>query len=116
MAWGYAATTLQTKADAVKALGTYISLHTADALTTGANEASGSGYGRIATTWTSGSGGNVSGSAVTITAGAATYAGFGVWSASTAGTYVGGAAFSGGSVTISGGTGSVVVTPAIAET
>jgi hypothetical protein len=114
----YAPATLQAKADAVKALGAAISLHTADmsANTTGANEASGSGYGRVATTWTSGSGGNVSGTAVTITAGAATYAGFGVWSATTAGTFIGGANFSGGSVTISGGTGSVVVTPSIAET
>ena len=115
MSFGYATATLQTKADAVKALGTYISLHTGDASTTGDNEASGSGYGRVATTWTSGSGGSVTGTAVTITAGAATYLGFGVWSLGSSGTYVGGAAFSGGNVTISGGAGTIVVTPSISE-
>jgi hypothetical protein len=57
------------------AQGTYFGLATASPGTsaTPANEASGSGYARVATTWSAGTAGVQNGTAVTITAGAATY-------------------------------------------
>lgn len=103
--------TLQAQVNAATALGTYISVHTATPGTTGASEASGSGYSRVATTWTAGSGGNATGSTVSITVGAATYGYGGQWSASSSGTYVSGGAFGGGSVTVSGGTATLQITP-----
>lgn len=103
--------TKQAAVDAVKALGNWISLHTGAAGTTGANEATGGGYGRQQSTLTSGSTGTVSGSAVTIPCAAGTYVEGGVFSASTAGTFVGSAAFSGGNVVVSGSGASIVVTP-----
>lgn len=103
--------TKQAAADGIKALGAYISLHTAAAGTTGASEATGGGYARQQTTWTSGSTGTVSGSAVTIPCAAGTYVEGGIWSAVTAGTFVGSAAFAGGNVVVSGSGASIVVTP-----
>lgn len=69
------ATSRQALADAYKALGSYLGLATGSPGTTStpANEASGGSYGRVATTWTSSSGGVVNGSATTINANAATY-------------------------------------------
>jgi hypothetical protein len=69
------ATTRQTLADAYKAIGVYVGLATGDPGTssTPSNEASGGSYARVATTWTSSTGGVVNGSAVTINAAAATY-------------------------------------------
>ena len=67
----------------------YISLHTGDPGTTGANEVSGSGYARAAVTWNaaaSGSRTNSNAIAITIPA-STTVTYFGIWSASTAGTY-----------------------------
>jgi|SRR5579875_548672 len=104
----------QAAADAIKALGAYISLHTAAAGTTGASEASGGGYARQQTTWSSGSTGTVSGTQVGIPCAAATYVEGGQWSAATAGTFATSAAFSGGSVVVSGTGASVNVTPSIA--
>ena len=103
--------TKQAAADAIKALGAWISVHTGAAGTTGANEASGGSYARQQTTWTSGSTGVVNGTAVTIPVAAATYVEGGVNSASTAGTFVGSAAFAGGNVVVSGTGASIVVTP-----
>jgi hypothetical protein len=69
------ATTRQTLADAYKAIGNFVALATADPGTsaTPSNEATGGSYARVATTWTSSTGGVVNGSAVTINAAAATY-------------------------------------------
>lgn len=69
------ATTRQALADAYKALGAFVGLATADPGTsaTPANEATGGSYARVATTWTSATGGVVNGSAVTINCAAATY-------------------------------------------
>ena len=69
------ATTRQTLADAYKVIGNYVGLATADPGTTStpANETSGGSYARVATTWTSASGGVVNGSAVTINAPAGTF-------------------------------------------
>jgi hypothetical protein len=79
------------------AAGTYISLHTADPSTTGANEISGGSpaYARVATTWGSPSAGSMAGSQVTLNVPASTtitYWGF--WSAATGGNFLGGGALS----------------------
>jgi hypothetical protein len=104
--------TKETAATAVTALGTFISLHTANPGTTGASEATGGSpaYARKATTWTAGaSDGVVNGSQVTIDAAAGTYTHFGLWTAATAGTFISGGALS-ASVTLSA-QGQVLVTP-----
>ena len=106
--------THQAAADAIKALGAYISLHTAAGGTTGANEATGGGYGRQLTTWTSGSTGAVTGSQVNVPCAAGTYTEGGVFSAATAGTFVGSSAFTGGNVVVSGTGAAIAVTPSIA--
>lgn len=107
--------THQASTDALKALGSWISLHTgAGGGTTGANEATGGGYARKQTTWGSSSAANPSvstGSLVNISCAAGTYTEGGVFSAVTAGTFVGSAAFSGGSVVVSGTGASIDVTP-----
>ncbi|KLO25911.1 hypothetical protein ABW16_21625 [Mycolicibacter heraklionensis] len=100
--------------DAIAALGRYISLHTSAAGTNGANEATGGSYARVQTTWTSGSNGTNSGSAVDINCAAGSYTEGGIFSASTSGTFVGSAAFSGGTVTVSGTGAKITVTPSIA--
>lgn len=105
--------THQAAADAIKGLGAYISVHTAAAGTTGASEASGGGYARQQTTWTSGTTGTVSGSAVNVPVAAGTYVEGGIWSASSSGTFVGSAAFSGGNVVVSGTGASISVTPSL---
>jgi len=72
----------------------YVSLHTADPSTTGANEVTGGTYARVAVTWNAASGGSVTNSsALSINLPASTTASyFGVWSASTSGSYyIGGA-------------------------
>lgn len=105
--------TKQAAADAVKALGAYVSAHTAAAGTTGANEATGGGYGRQLSTLTSGTTGAVTGSQVTVPVAAGTYVEGGLNSASTAGTFVGSAAFAGGNVVVSGSGASILITPSI---
>lgn len=72
----------------------YLSLHSADPLTTGANEISGGAYARVAVAWTAASASTVSNTgALSINCPATTtVAYFGVWSAITVGTYyIGGA-------------------------
>ncbi len=106
--------THQAAADAIKALGAWISVHTgAGAGTTGANEATGGSYARKQTTWTSLTTGVVNGSTVNVPVAAGTYTEGGIFSASSAGTFVGSAAFAGGSVVVSGTGASIDVTPAI---
>lgn len=69
------ATTRQALADQYKTLGTWVGLATNDPGTsaTPSNEATGGGYARKQTTWTSSTGGVVNGSAVTIDCAAGTY-------------------------------------------
>lgn len=105
--------THQVASNAIAALGDYISLHTADAGTTGASEATGGGYARVQTTWTAGSTGTNTGSVVNISCAAGTYTQGGIWSASTSGTFVGSAAFGGGNVVVSGTGASISVTPSV---
>lgn len=67
----------------------YLSLHSADPGTTGANEFTGGGYARQAitfNTWASGASANAASAAVP-NAGTTAATHFGVWSASTLGTY-----------------------------
>jgi len=105
--------THQVASNAIAALGTYISLHTATGGTTGASEATGGGYARVQTTWTPGSTGTNSGSVVNISCAAGTYVEGGIWSALSSGTFVGSAAFGGGNVVVSGTGASISVTPSI---
>lgn len=105
----------ETGALAVTGSGSWISLHTADPSTTGANEATGGSpaYARKQTTWTGGaSDGVVAGSAVSFDVPAGTYTHIGVWSASTAGTFVGGFALSTSTGALPGQA-TVAVTPSI---
>lgn len=104
----------ETGALAVTALGSYVSLHTADPSTTGTGEATGGSpaYARKQTTWTGGtSDGSVVGSQVTFDAPAGTFTHVGVWTAATAGTFIGGFALS-SSVAL-GAQGQILVTPTI---
>lgn len=108
--------TKETAATAVTATGAWISLHTADPATTGANEVTGGSpaYARKLTTWTAGSSdGVVNGSAVSIDVPAGTNATHaGVSTAATAGTFVGGFALSTPTGTLPGQA-VVIVTPSI---
>jgi hypothetical protein len=87
----------------------YVSLHTGDPSTTGANEVTGGSYARVAVTWNSPSSGSVTQSnALSINLPASTTASyFGVWSASSSGTYYIGGALS---PSITTGTSAGVVT------
>lgn len=92
----------------------FISLHTGDPGTTGANEATGGSpaYARKSTTWSAGaSDGSVSGSQVTFDVPTGTYTHMGIWSAVSGGTFVGGFALS--SSAALGAQGQVLVTPTV---
>lgn len=66
----------------------FISLHTGNPGTTGANEVVGGSYIRVATTWGAISGGSVTGSQVTINVPSSTTISYwGLWDASTSGNY-----------------------------
>ena len=88
---GFTNTTLNEAVEAVTALGDWISAHTGDPSTTGANEVAGGSYGREQTTWGSASSGDQTGSQVSITIpGGNTVTYWGIWSASSGGTFRGG--------------------------
>jgi hypothetical protein len=106
--------THQAASDAVAGLGNWISLHTGAGGTTGANEATGGGYGRRQSTpWAGNAAGTNTGPQVNIPCAAGTYVEGGIFSASTAGTFVASAAFTGGNVVVSGTGASINVTPSI---
>lgn len=104
----------QTKEDVAiyyGSLGAFISLHTGDPGSTGANEVSGGSYARKQTTWTGGAvDGSIAGSAVTIPVPAGTFTYAGIWSAATGGRFVDKIAISS---TQLGAPGEIVVTPAV---
>lgn len=81
-----------TIADAEATRLSYVSLHTANPSTTGANEATGGtpAYARKALTWNASTGGTASANEVTFDVPAGTYTHFGIWSALTSGTFRGG--------------------------
>ena len=92
-------------ADAVAALGDYVSLHSADPGSTGASELAGSGYARQACTWDSADDGEAALAAeeeFDVPAGTVAY--FGVWTESTGGTFLGGGALSASEVFTGAGT------------
>ncbi len=114
------ATTRQALADAYKNVAgsntVYISVHIADPGTTGANEANGGtpAYARKLSTWTSGTGGVVTGSQVTIDLPAGSYNYVGLWK-----TVAGGAADFIDKVAISattlGAQGQLLITPTFTQ-
>lgn len=75
----------------------YISAHTGDPSTTGANEVTGGSYARQQTTWPASTDGSTVGSQVEIPIPAGTdVTHWGLWTAATAGTFKGGFALTGG--------------------
>ena len=112
---GYNNTSKDVALDAIGAAATFISLHSADPGTTGANEISGGTYARVATTWSSAAASSKSGSQVTINVpAAATITYWGVWSTITAGVF-----YEGGSLPASetyGGAGTYLLTPTLTAT
>jgi hypothetical protein len=80
---------------AVTALGDWISAHTGDPSTTGANEVAGGTYAREQTTWGAAASGDQTGSQVSIDIPAGTtVTHWGIWSAVSGGTFRGGFALS----------------------
>ena len=83
--------------DALADVAVYVSLHTADPGTTGANEATGGSpaYSRKSITWNTAANGNLDSSNQPVfDVPAGTYSHFGLWSAATGGTFYGGGALS----------------------
>jgi hypothetical protein len=88
---GFTDAALNAAVDAVAGLGTWISAHTGDPSTTGANEVAGGTYAREQTTWGSASSGDRVGSQVSIDIPASTtVTHWGIWSAVSGGTFRGG--------------------------
>lgn len=112
---GYTVAAENAAIGAVATAATYISLHTADPGTTGANEVTGGTYARVATTWGTVSNGSYTGSQVTINVPSGTTIGFwGIWSVATGGTTSN--FFYGGSLPASesfGSAGTYALTPTI---
>lgn len=104
------ATTRQALANTYATQGTFFGLATGSpgSTSTPANEASGGGYARVATTWTAGSGGVQNGSAVTINAAAGTYTFAILCSAATGTTMVDNSAITS---TVLSAAGQIVLTP-----
>lgn len=92
----------------------YLSVHTADPGTTGANEATGGSYARQQNTWGAVSNGSITGTAKTFTPGAGTFAFGGYWTAATGGTFLGGFAFSASKTLAANDT--LTVTPVVTQT
>lgn len=88
----------------------YLSVHTADPSTTGANEAAGGFYARQALTWGSASAGSITANQATFTPNTATYGWGGYWTAPTGGTFLGSFTFSASKSITSGDTLKVTAT------
>ncbi len=96
---------LNAAVDGIAAAGAYISAHTADPSTGGANEVTGGSYARQQTTWGSASSGDRVGSEVTIPIPAGTtVTHWGLWSAASGGTFLGGFSLSASEVFGAAGT------------
>lgn len=94
---GYTTSGLNDAVNGVAAASTWISAHTGDPSTNGANEVTGGSYARQQTTWAAASSGSRAGSQVTIPIPAATAVTYwGIWSAQSGGTFKGGFQLSGG--------------------
>lgn len=90
----------------------YLSIHTADPGSTGANEATGGG--RVALAWGAAAGGSISAGQASFTPPAGTYSFGGYWSAATAGTFLGSFPFSASKTLAAGDT--LKVTATLGET
>jgi hypothetical protein len=103
-------TTKNALATAYGGAGTYFGLATGSpgSSSTPANEASGSGYARVATVWGTAASSAITGSACTITAGAATYTYAILCSASSGATQIDNAAITS---TVLSATGQIVLSP-----
>ncbi|WP_043648081.1 phage tail fiber protein [Nocardia thailandica] len=110
--------TRQALADAYKTRGgagtVWVSLHTGDPGSTGTAEASGGtpAYARKQSTWTSGSGGALTGSQVVIDVPAGTYTYAGLWDAVSGGNFIDKVAIT--STTL-GSQGQILVTPSYTQ-
>lgn len=106
--------TKNTLVTAYTGTGGWVSVHTADPGTTGANEATGGSpaYARKQTTWGGAASSASTGSAVTIDVPAGTYTFAGLWSAATGGTFIDKVAIT---TTTLGAQGQIVVTPTFTE-
>lgn len=69
--------------DAVAARATHLSVHTADPATTGAAEATGGSYARVALVWPAATAGSSTAGQVTVEVPAGTYTHYGLWGALT---------------------------------
>ncbi len=111
---GFTDTAKQTALDAEAAAATWITLHTGDPSTTGANEVVGGSYARKQTTWGAYAGGSKVGSQVTFDVpGSTTITHWGIRTASSGGTF-----YYGGTVLneIFGGAGQYLFTPTLTAT
>ncbi|WP_457066787.1 phage tail fiber protein [Mycobacteroides abscessus] len=108
------ATTRQNLADRYGTLGAFFGLATGNPGTssTPGSEANGGSYARVATTWSSGSGGAINGTACTINANAGTYTHAPLCSAATGATMIDWAAIVS---TILSAAGQIVLTPSYAQ-
>lgn len=86
---GYQTAAKNAGLDGIGAAATWISGHTADPGTTGANELSGGGYTRVQTTWSPASGNEKVGTTAVLTVPTGnTVTHWGLWTAITSGTFM----------------------------
>jgi hypothetical protein len=114
---GYNNTSKDVALTAIGAAATFISLHSADPGTTGANEITGGSpaYARVATTWGAAAASSMAGSQVTLNVPASTTIEFwGVWSLVTGGVYYEGGALPANETY--GGQGTYLLTPTLTAT
>lgn len=109
-------TAKQAAADGYKGVASapWVSLHTGNPGSTGANEATGAPYARVQATWVSGTTGTLTAAMVSVPAPAGAYTHGGLWTASSGGTFIDGVALN-PAITL-GGSGSINVTPAYTQT
>lgn len=108
---GIPVTTRQAAADAAAAEGSWVSLHTAAAGTTGANEATGGGYARQQTSWTPDGTGSTTGASVVIACAAGTYTEAGIFSTVNGTGFAGSGPFDGGDIVVTGAGAGIKVIP-----
>lgn len=115
MTTGYTDTLKDIMLTAAKSTATFISLHTDDPSTTGANEVTGGTYARVATTWPAPSASSMVGSQVTINVPAGVTIKFwGLWTLVSGGTFELGEALPANESF--GGAGTYLFTPTLAAT
>jgi hypothetical protein len=114
---GYNNTSKDVALTAIGAAATFISLHSGDPSTTGANEITGGSpaYARVATTWGTAAASSMAGSQVTLNVPASTTISFwGVWTLVSSGTFYEGGALPANETY--GGQGTYLLTPTLTAT